>query len=88
MDIKHASRLDGIKTGVFAAINAEKDKLIREGRKVYNLFIGTPDFEPPQHIIDALVESAKDPSIYIIINFSPFSANFSIFSSSSNIRGM
>ena len=24
MDIKHATRLDGIKTGVFAAINAEK----------------------------------------------------------------
>ncbi len=61
MDIRHAGRLDGIKTGVFAAINAEKDKLIAEGRKVYNLFIGTPDFEPPKHVIDALVEAAKDP---------------------------
>ncbi len=61
MEIRHASRLDGIKTGVFAAINAEKDKLIAEGRKVYNLFIGTPDFEPPKHVIDALLGAAKGP---------------------------
>lgn len=61
MDIRHASRLDGIKTGVFAAKNAEKDKLTAEGRKVYNLFIGTPDFAPPKHVIDALAEAAKEP---------------------------
>lgn len=60
MEIKQASRLDHFKTGVFAAINAEKDKLTAQGKKVYNLFIGTPDFAPPQHIIDALVESAKN----------------------------
>ncbi len=61
MEIKQAKRLDSIKTGVFSALNAEKDKLIAEGRKVYNLFIGTPDFAPPKHVIDALVEAAKEP---------------------------
>lgn len=61
MEIKHADRLNHFGTGVFAAINREKDRLIKEGKKVYNLFIGTPDFTPPGHVIDALVESAKRP---------------------------
>ena len=34
MDIKTAERLNKFETGVFAALNAEKDKLIKEGRKV------------------------------------------------------
>jgi len=61
MEIKQAERLNHFETGIFASLNAEKDRLIKEGRKVYNLFIGTPDFTPPEHIIDALIESAKDP---------------------------
>ncbi len=61
MEIKQAQRLDHFKTGIFAALNAEKDKLEAEGKKIYNLFIGTPDFVPPQHIIDALVEAAREP---------------------------
>lgn len=56
-----AERLDYFKTGIFASLNEEKDRLIKEGRKVYNLFIGTPDFTPPQHVIDALIELAKKP---------------------------
>ncbi len=61
MDIRQAERLDHFKTGIFASLNAEKDKLIAQGRKVYNLFIGTPDFVPSQHVVDALVSAAKDP---------------------------
>lgn len=61
MDIRQAKRLDYFKTGIFAALNAEKDKLVKEGRRVYNLFIGTPDFTPPKHIMDALIEAARDP---------------------------
>lgn len=61
MNFKTADRLNSFETGVFATLNAEKDRLIKEGKKVYNLFIGTPDFSPPKHIIDALTESAKDP---------------------------
>ena len=64
MDIKTAERLNKFETGVFAALNAEKDKLIKEGRKVYNLFIGTPDFAPPTHVIEALTEAAADPAAW------------------------
>ena len=61
MIIKQSDRLNHFETGIFSSLNAEKERLIKEGKKVYNLFIGTPDFTPPQHIIDALVESAKKP---------------------------
>jgi len=61
MEIKQAKRLNHFETGIFSSLNEEKEKLIKEGKKLYNLFIGTPDFTPPQHVIDALVESAKKP---------------------------
>ncbi len=56
-----AHRLDCFETGIFAALNEEKDRLLKEGRKLYNLFIGTPDFKPAPHIIEALTTAAKDP---------------------------
>ena len=61
MEIRQADRLNHFETGIFAALNAEKDRLIKEGRKVYNLFIGTPDFTPPEHIVNALLKSAENP---------------------------
>lgn len=61
MDIKRARRLDHYTTGVFAAINEEKERVERSGGTVYNLSIGTPDFPTPVHIRQALVESAAEP---------------------------
>lgn len=61
MEIKTSSRLARFGTSVFSDLNKEKDRLIREGKKVYNLFIGTPDFPVPKHISDALIEGAADP---------------------------
>jgi len=34
------------------------------GRKVYNFSVGTPDFKPAQHIMDAVVEAASQPENY------------------------
>ena len=59
-----AERLNKFETGIFASLNAERDRLTREGKKLYNLFIGTPDFTPPAHVISALTEAAADKSVY------------------------
>lgn len=64
MVFEHAKRLDHYKTGIFAALNEKKDEMIKQGRKVYNLSVGTPDFAPPEHIMNALIEAAKDPQNY------------------------
>lgn len=64
MKYNQAKRLDHFQTGIFAAMDEKKNKLLESGMKVYNLSIGTPDFKPYQHIIDAVSESVKDPLNY------------------------
>lgn len=60
MEIKVSTRLDKYKTSIFTTLDEKKQKLINEGRKVYNLSIGTPDFEPSSHVKQALINAAKD----------------------------
>lgn len=57
-----SNRLDLFGNEIFSTLNAKKMELEEQGKKVYNLSVGTPDFKTPQHVIDALVESAKDPN--------------------------
>ena len=61
MEIKAAARLDHFQTGIFAALNEKKEEFLKTGRKMYNLFIGTPDFPVAPHVQQALIEAAKDP---------------------------
>ncbi|MDD7365424.1 MAG: aminotransferase class I/II-fold pyridoxal phosphate-dependent enzyme [Olsenella sp.] len=59
--MRFSKRLDLFGDEVFAALNAKRRELEAEGRTVYDLSVGTPDFAPPQHVVEALVESARDP---------------------------
>jgi len=61
MEITLSKRLDQFQTGIFAALNEKKEEYMKTGKKMYNLFVGTPDFEVPSHIKEALIEAAKDP---------------------------
>lgn len=49
---------------IFAVLNTRKEELLRQGRKIYNLSVGTPDFETPAHIRRAVEEAAKNPDNY------------------------
>lgn len=60
--MQFSSRLDRFGAEIFAALNDRKVELEAQGRKLYNLSVGTPDFETPAHIREALIESAKDPA--------------------------
>lgn len=59
-----AKRLEHFETGIFATLDEKKNKLIKEGRKVYNLSVGTPDFKPPKHVMDAVREAVSEPENY------------------------
>lgn len=61
MNINFSKNLDYFESGIFNILDNKKKQLISEGKKVYNLSVGTPDFKPDKHVIDALMESAKDP---------------------------
>jgi len=59
--MKFSRRLDRLPDEIFASLNSRKIEMEQEGRKIYNLSIGTPDFPVPEHIRQALIEAAKDP---------------------------
>lgn len=59
-----AKRLDHFQTGIFAELNELKEQMLAEGKTVYNLSVGTPDFEPPKHIVQAVREAAAIPENY------------------------
>ena len=64
MDFNFAQRLDSFEAGIFSVLNDKKNELIRQGKKVYNMSVGTPDFKPSQHIMDAVCEAASKPENY------------------------
>lgn len=64
MNIEVSDNLSHFETGIFAALNEKKEQLIKSGRKVYNLSVGTPDFPVAEHIRGALIEAAKDPESF------------------------
>ena len=55
-----SSRLNRFGDEVFGALNDHRLALEAQGRKLYNLSIGTPDFEAPEHIRQALISAAED----------------------------
>ena len=65
MEISHFSSLiNDFKPGIFGALNERKEELLRAGRKVYNLSVGTPDFRPAPHVMKAMQEACGKAENY------------------------
>lgn len=64
MELKFADRMKGFEEGIFQVLNEKKNERLAQGKKVYNLSVGTPDFKPAQHIMDAVAEAARKPEYY------------------------
>ena len=58
MQMEFSKRLDLFGPEIFAALNDKKIALEAQGRKLYNLSVGTPDFAPAPHIKQALLDAA------------------------------
>lgn len=63
--MEFSKRMEQFKPGIFAVLAEMKRKRLAEGKPVIDLSVGTPNIPPAQHIVDALVESAKDRRNYI-----------------------
>lgn len=59
--MKFSEKAERFDKSIFTVLNEKKEKLQKEGRKVYNLSIGTPDFKPASHIMKAVSEAALKP---------------------------
>lgn len=64
MDIRLAERMNSFQPGIFNVLDEKKNELLRQGRTIYNLSIGTPDFQPDPHVVQAMVQAASDPANY------------------------
>ena len=62
--MQFSHRLDLFGAEVFAALNDRRVALEAEGRTIYNRSVGTPDFAPYPHVVDALTEAAQDPAMW------------------------
>lgn len=59
-----ADRMKQFESGIFQLLNDKKNEVEKAGKKVYNLSVGTPDFKPAPHIVEAVAEAAKKPENY------------------------
>ena len=64
MEFQFASRMEQFQAGIFGVLDQKRREVEATGRKVYNLSIGTPDFQPAPHVMQALCDAAKDPENY------------------------
>ena len=64
MNLQVAERMKNYEEGIFQLLDEKKEEVEKKGKKVYNLSVGTPDFKPAQHIMDAVVEASGKPENY------------------------
>lgn len=64
MEVTFAKRMDSFQEGIFTVLNKKKNELLAQGRTIYNLSVGTPDFKPAPQVMQALTESASKPENY------------------------
>ena len=64
MELNFSKKSNAIEGGIFNILNDKKKDLLARGRKVYNFSIGTPDFQPAPHIMEAMMEACKNPQNY------------------------
>ena len=64
MEVTFAKRMDSFQEGIFTVLNKKKNELLAQGRTIYNLSVGTPDFKPAPHVMQALTESASKSENY------------------------
>ena len=64
MMIHSAKRMDGFQPGIFNVLDQRRQQRLAQGKQVYNLSIGTPDFLPDPHVVQAMAQAAADPGNY------------------------
>ena len=59
-----SQRLDRFGAEVFASLNNKLLVLKAQGKTIYNMSVGTPDFKPYDHVVEALTQAAQDPEMW------------------------
>ncbi len=59
-----SQRLGRFGAEVFASLNNKLLALKAQGKTIYNMSVGTPDFKPYDHVVEALTQAALDPEMW------------------------
>ena len=59
-----SQRLDRFGAEVFASLNNKLLALKAQGKTIYNMSVGTPDFKPYDHVVEALTQASQDPEMW------------------------
>ena len=58
--MKFAELMQGLDKNIFSILDEKKLERIADGKEVINLSVGTPDFKPDAHVMDALTSAAQN----------------------------
>ncbi len=64
MNFEAAEKMKNFEAGIFQVLDQKRKELERQGRKIYNFSIGTPDFAPSPEIMQAVSEACLHPENY------------------------
>lgn len=64
MKLNVAQRMEEFQPGIFNVLDERRQQRLAQGLPVYNLSIGTPDFLPEPHVVQALAQAASEPANY------------------------
>ncbi len=62
--MKFIARGQEVTSNIFNQLDEKKQQILSAGKDVINLSIGTPDFEPDAHVLEAVSHAACDPANY------------------------
>ena len=64
MEFNFSEKAQYFKPNIFNILKAEMEKQEKKGNKTINFSVGTPDFPPAPHVIEAVTQAAADPENY------------------------
>ncbi|MBH1940924.1 aminotransferase class I/II-fold pyridoxal phosphate-dependent enzyme [Mobilitalea sibirica] len=64
MNIEFSERSNRFGSNIFHTLNDLKNERLKEGKPVYNFTVGTPDFHPDAHVMEAVSKAALEPENY------------------------
>ena len=64
MEIEYSKAANSFRPGIFSLLNEKKEELEAQGKVIYNLSVGTPEYETDPEIMQAVSDAALDPKNY------------------------
>ena len=62
--MRYSELTEGLQLNIFSILEEKRKARAESGKEVFNMSVGTPDLEPPEHIVREVAEKCKDSRNY------------------------